>query len=184
MRDNAWPSKKPFHCQSGAVQASVRRTREAQEADNSRTRGRQGEEKSTTIEGQERRTTARTGFVIAARGQGQDKWRSPARLFRGAAKTRRTRPGHTEPTEDNGHRAQPHRAQPQRGQEKDKAWTQSRAPTTTKAQPQSRATEDKRRTRPGATEFRGAVSECGQLFVSKIEPQQKTACKKTLNELM
>ena len=44
-----------------------------------------------------------------------------------------------------------------------------------------RRDKDKRGTRPGhragpqnpATEFRGAASECGQLFFSKIEPYSK-----------
>ena len=75
---------------------------------------------------------------------------SPATKFRGTAKRRQSRA--TEPS---------YRAQG-RGQEEDKAWTQSPATEL----------EDKAWTQSPATEFSGAASECGQLYFSKIEPQQ------------
>ena len=41
-----------------------------------------------------------------------------------------------------------------------------------RTEPSHRGQEDKAWTQSPATEFRGAVSECGQLFFSKMEPQQ------------
>ena len=67
---------------------------------------------------------------------------SPATEFRGAAKTR-TRGGQEAGPQSSG-------ARPRQGQDPD--------------------TEPGHRAQP--TEFRGAASECGQLYFSKIEPQQ------------
>ena len=116
-----------------------------------------------------------TSHRVQGRGQDKDKRRTrPGHR----ARPQRTRPSHrAQPQRTRGgqgldtepsHRGQGPATEPsQKGQEEDKAWTQSPA------------TEDKRRTRPGhraqpqsPTEFRGAASECGQLFFSKIEPQQ------------
>ena len=64
------------------------------------------------------------------------------------------------------------------GQEEDKAQPQSPATELTELRDAAKTMtrggqeEDKAQPQSPATEFRGAASECGQLYFSKIEPQQ------------
>ena len=106
-QDNVRPSKKPFHCQPGAVQASFRRTREGQDEDNSRTRGRQGEDNSRTRGGQGQQQgkdrLGQRGQRTTA-GQVAEPSQSSARGGQGLD---------TGPEEEPSHRRQ----------EEDKAWT-------------------------------------------------------------
>ena len=101
-------------------------------------------------------------------GQEEDKTRTQSRATdRGAAKTR-ARGGQdpdTEPGQTGARRRQ--------GQEEDKARTQSRATQPSHGVQGRGQDKEKRRTRPGhrarpqspATEFTGAGSKCGQLFL-------------------
>ena len=142
-QDNVRPSKKPFHCQPGAVQASFRRTREGQDEDNSRTRGRQGEDNSRTRGGQGQQQgkdrLGQRGQRTTA-GQVAEPSQSSARGGQGLD---------TGPEEEPSHRRQ----------EEDKAWTH-KSPLT-EPSPQSPATEFRARPR-GGQRTRFAASHTGQ----------------------
>ena len=102
---------------------------------------------------------------------------------------RRTRPGHR--VQGRGQSVWPGLVSVARGQQQDKRRTRQDTATeqghrvqgrdqsvwpglvsVARGQQQDKRGQDKTRPQSPATEFRGAASQCGQLFFSKIEPQQ------------
>ena len=147
------------------AQPQRRRTRRGQEEDKAQPQSPAREDKRRTRPGhraQPQKTRGGQGLP-SHRGQKEDKTRTHSPVTEEEDK-KRTRGGQGPATEDGLDTEPSHR-----GQEEDKAWTRSPATEDTE---QSPATEDKAWTQSPATEFRGAASECGQLFFSKIEPQQ------------